>query len=147
MKYEAISRLTKKFSVVKMCEILGVKRQNYYRWIRQERNNKEKHIKELSIINKIEEIFNDSDKTNGYRAIKKEVEEKGISLSEYKVRKIMRENGFYPETTTKYKPSHNGKTDGKYYSNRLKQKFKTNKPNQVWVGDITYIKTSIGCGV
>ena len=144
MKYEAIPRLTKKFSVVKMCETLGVKRQNYYRWIRQERKNKEKHIKELSIINKIEEIFNDSDKTYGYRAIKKEIEEKGISLSEYKVRKIMRENGFYPQTSTKYKPSHNGKIAGKYYGNRLKQKFKTNKPNQVWVGDITYIKTSIG---
>lgn len=76
MKYEAISRLTKKFSVVKMCEILGVKRQNYYRWIRQERKNKEKHIKELSIINKIEEIFNDSDKTNGYRAIKRKLKKR-----------------------------------------------------------------------
>lgn len=129
MKYEAISRLTKEFSVVKMCETLGVKTQNYYRWIQQESKNKKKHIKELSIINKIEEIFNDSDKTYGYRAIKKEIEEKGISLSEYKVRKIMRENGFYPQTSTKYKPSHNGKIGGKYYGNRLKQKFKTNKPN------------------
>ena len=131
MKYEAISRLKREFPVVRMCETLGVRSQNYYRWVRQERKSKERHIKELTIINKIEQIFNDSDKTYGYRAIKKEIEEKGISLSEYRVRKIMRENGFYPETTTKYKPSHNGKIDGKYYGNRLKQKFKTNKPNQV----------------
>ena len=144
MKYEAISRLKREFPVVRMCETLGVRSQNYYRWVRQETKSKERHIKELTIINKIEQIFNDSDKTYGYRAIKKEIEEKGISLREYKDRKIMRENGFYPETTTKYKPSHNGKTEGKYYGNRLKQKFKTNKPNQIWVGDITYIKTSIG---
>ncbi len=50
-----------------MCEILGVKRQNYYRWIQQERKNKEKYLKELSIIRKIEEIFDDSGKTYGYR--------------------------------------------------------------------------------
>lgn len=144
MKYEAISKLIKEFSVVKMCRALGVKPQNYYRWIQQERKNKEKHVKQLSIINRVEEIFNDSDQTYGYRAIKKEIEEKGIYLSEYKIRKIMRANGFYPQTSKKYKPIHNGKTDGKYYDNRLKQKFKTNKPNQAWAGDITYIRTSIG---
>lgn len=68
----------------------------------------------------------------------------GIEISEYKVRRIMRENGFYPETRTKYKPTHNGKTDGKYHKNLLQQNFKTEKKNQVWVGDITYIKTQIG---
>ena len=35
----------------------------------------------------------------------------GIEISEYKVRRIMRENGFYPETRTKYKPTRNGKRE------------------------------------
>lgn len=144
MKYEAISRLIKQFSVVRMCEALGVRKQNYYRWIRQEKKREVKRVKELPIINKIEKVFKDSDKTYGYRVIKKELEGQGILLSEYKIRKIMKENGFYPETSTKYKPAHNGKADGKYYKDKLRQKFKTNKPKEVWVGDITYIRTSMG---
>ena len=97
-----------------------------------------------SNIEDIEKIFRESDKTYGYRAIRAELKKQGIELSEYRVRKIMRENGFYPETRKKYRPSHNGKTDGRYHANHLKQKFKVEKKNQVWVGDITYIKTEIG---
>ena len=92
----------------------------------------------------MEEIFKESDKTAGYRVIWRELKEQGYEVSEYKVRQIMKQNGFYPETCVKYKPAHNGKTDGKYYKNRLKQNFKTKKPNRVWTGDITYIKTKIG---
>ena len=127
-----------------MCETLGVKSQNYYRWKMQERKREEKRLAEIPLINRIEKIFNDSDKTYGYRAIKRELEAQGVQIREYKIRIIMRENGFYPQTTSKYKPVKSGKTDGKYYRNKLKQNFKTSKPNEVWVGDITYIKTTIG---
>ena len=66
----------------------------------------------------------------------------GEDVSEYKVRKIMRENGFYPETVRKYKPCHNGKTDGKYKENVVKQQCFVKQPNEVWAGDITYISMS-----
>lgn len=66
----------------------------------------------------------------------------GEDVSEYKVRKIMRENGFYPETVRKYKPCHNGKTDGEYKENVVKQQFFVEQPNEVWAGDITYISMS-----
>ena len=144
MKYEAMSKLTSKFSVVEMCKVLGVGRENYYRWVKDEKKRERKRLAEIPLVNKIEEIFNESDRISGYRIIRKELEEQGYKISEYRVRKIMKENGFYPENSRKYKPSRNGKSDGKYYKNLLKQNFKTDKPNQVWVGDITYVKTNIG---
>ncbi len=76
-----------------MCETLGVKSQNYYRWKIQERKREEKRLAEIPLINRIEKIFNDSDKTYGYRAIKRELEEQDILISEYKIRKKMRRYG------------------------------------------------------
>lgn len=67
-----------------------------------------------------------------------------IILSLYKVRKIMRETGLYPELQIKFKPYPNSKSDGRYSENILKQKFQVSEPNKVWGGDITYIKTSLG---
>jgi transposase InsO family protein len=45
--------------------------------------------------------------------------EKGIAVSEWKVRRIMREHGL------------------------VKQQFHPEGPNVVWAGDITYIKTKL----
>ena len=39
---------------------------------------------------------------------------KGVLISEYRVRRLMRENGVYPELAVKFKPQRNGKSDGRY---------------------------------
>jgi transposase InsO family protein len=44
----------------------------------------------------------------------------------------------------KYKPTHNGKSDGRYLEDRVKQQFRPEELNRVWAGDITYIKTNLG---
>lgn len=144
MKYEAIEQYSKKFTVKKMCKVLEINSSNYYKWKRNRKKNEEKVKKELELVIKIEKIFNESDKTYGYRSIQASLKKENIEISEYKVRKIMRENGLYPETMTKYTPTRNDKTDGKYQENIIKQNFKVTEKNQVWVGDITYIKTKIG---
>lgn len=126
------------------CEALRIKPNTYYRWIKQEEARRSKRISEQILINKIERVFEDTDRTYGYRAIRAELISQGVEVSEYKIRRLMRENGFYPVTTTKYKPCHNGKTDGKYKENLVKQRFKVEHPNELWAGDITYIKTKLG---
>ncbi len=123
MKYEAISKYSATFSVRKMCKVLELDSSNYYRWKRAEEKRKQKLSDELKLVKQVEKVFYDSDKTYGYRAMQSALKNEGIVISEYKIRRIMRENGFYPETVKKYKPTHNGKTDGKYHKNLLQQNF------------------------
>ena len=137
MKYEAIELHSAEFNVKKMCQVLGVKAPNYYRWKRNKLKKSSKFFIELRDIKIIEKIFLESDKTYGYRAVKKQLDKERIPMSEYRVRRIMKENGFYPETNRKFRPTRNGKKNGMYYENILKQKFNANRENQVWVGDIT----------
>jgi len=70
--------------------------------------------------------------------------EKGVLLSVYRVRKLMRENGLFPITGHKWRPQRTGKGSGRYLDNLINQNFKVSLPNTVWAGDITYIKTSLG---
>lgn len=144
MKYEAIEKYSSIFEVRKMCQVLGLKSKNYYRWKKQRIQNESKRRKELEDIQRIERVFIDSDRIYGYRMIQKQLEKEGYKISEYRIRRIMRENGFYPETQRKYKPTHNGKVNGMYSKNIVNQNFRTKRRKEVWVGDITYIKTVIG---
>lgn len=67
----------------------------------------------------------------------------GIRISEWKIRRIMRENGMYPKPVKKYKPGKGGKSDGRYCDNLLERNFNREESNESWVGDITYLRTRL----
>ena len=70
--------------------------------------------------------------------------EQDIVLCEYKVRRMMRENGLYPVSLTKYKPARKGTPTGQFFADSVQQAFNPQALNEVWAGDITYIRTSLG---
>ena len=104
MKYEAIKEYSHIFDVKKMCEVLGVKRGSYYSWIRNEGRRNERRAAEQKDIAEIEMVFEASDRIYGYRNIAMELKEKGHEISEYRVRRLMKENGLYPELAVKFRP-------------------------------------------
>ena len=144
MKYEAIRACSSEHSVRKMCQVLGLKESGYYQWLSRLRKRLAKREAEQGVIKKIGEIFEANKRVYGYRKMHKAMVKAGYGLSRYKVRKIMQENGFFPVVVKKYKPYKSGKTDGRYFENRLGQNFTVDSPNAVWVGDITYIRTKLG---
>ena len=88
-------------------------------------------------------------KIYGYRKIYKAAIKEGIQISEYKVRKLMKQSGMYPERVEKINPKTNSKEiDNTVYSenivNRKFDIFDIEDMNKVWAGDITYIKTQTG---
>lgn len=127
-----------------MCEVLGVNRTAYYRWLKNNEKRQLRRLRELDDIAAIEKAFNDSDRIWGYRNICRQLKAEGREISEYRVRRLMKENGFYPELAVKFKPYGKGNADGRYFNNIVKQEFDVREKNKVWAGDITYIKTSLG---
>lgn len=144
MKYEAIRTYSPEHSVRKMCKVLGLKEASYYQWLWRLEKNDIKREKELILLNKIKEVFVANKEVYGYRKMQKALRKEEVYLSEYRVRKMMRAMGLYPVILKKYKPTHNGKKDGRFYNNIVNQQFIANKLNEVWAGDITYIKTNQG---
>ena len=144
MRYEAMSRLTDQYSVRKMAKVLGVKDSAFYQWRRRQKQNAEKQASQELLVKAVRSVFDESRQTYGYRNMTKALAGKGIVLSEYRVRHIMRSNGMYPVTAAKFRPARSGKADGRYLDNLFNQDFKTTRLNQKWAGDITYIKTGLG---
>ena len=116
MKFESILEFSTRFDVKKMCEVLGVNRSSYYRWLKGQKKREEKNLRERRDVELIEKVFADSDKIFGYRNITKQLKSQGVEISEYRVRRFMKENGFYPELA-EFKPVRNGKSDGRYCEN------------------------------
>ena len=126
-----------------MCKILTINRSAYYHWI----NNG-------CIVNKVDERLNQLIKdifylyreVYGTRRIKKVlVQEYGVVVSTRKIAKSMKEVGLVVKMKRKFKVT---TTDSNHnYSispNRLQRDFNTNVANEVYVGDITYIRTQQG---
>ncbi len=126
-----------------MCKILTINRSAYYHWI----NNG-------CIVNKVDERLNQLIKdifylyreVYGTRRIKKVlVQEYGVIVSTRKIAKSMKEVGLVVKMKRKFKVT---TTDSNHnYSispNRLQRDFNTNVANEVYVGDITYIRTQQG---
>lgn len=144
MKYEAILEKSRILKVRSMCKYLGVGTQNYYRWKRNYEKKEMKRWEEIPLIKRIGRIFAESRITYGYRTMSRALGKEGIAISTYRVRKIMRENGFYPVTQSKYNPGRSDRKKYRYSYNELKQQFHADKSGKVLAGDITYIKTRLG---
>jgi len=132
-----------KFTITQMCKVLKINRSAYYHWV----NNG-------CIINKVDErlnqlikdIFYQYREVYGTRRIKKVlINEYGVIVSTRKIAKSMKVLGLIVKMKRKFKvtttdSNHNYKIS----PNRLQRDFRTNVPDEVYVGDITYIRTQQG---
>jgi transposase InsO family protein len=126
-----------------MCKVFKVSKSGYYNWIKQG-SKISKEDKELNDL--IMDIFIASRKTYGTIRIKKSLlEEHGVIVSRRKISKIMRSLGL---KSVYFKRNRQNTTDSNHNEaiseNRLEQNFKVDKPDTVYVGDITYIQTKKG---
>ena len=144
-KLAAIDQYKDQFSVYRLCKTLEVLKSTYYHHALRSPEKTQNQLMDEQLRPLISEIFEKSMRTFGARRIRIKLREKGYVTSEKRINRLMKELGL---NATGPKPMLNSANDRqyKYYPNKLKGKFLTDAPNNIWVSDITYIKIE-GCFV
>jgi len=125
------------------CRVLDVTRSGYYAWRR--RPNTRRLILDDRFAEIIRRIFEEHHGNYGVPRITQEMRELGHRVNRKRVERLMREMGLKAKQKRKFRPC-TTVTDpsSPVFPNLLEQDFTAERPNERWVGDITYLDTASG---
>jgi len=96
------------------------------------------------LYRRAKDLFKQSRGSLGYRELRKKLLKEGFKLSEYKTRKLMAQLNLVVTQRIAYKVTTKRKHSDAVANNLLNMNFNPVGPNQVWAGDVTYLKTGEG---
>ncbi len=123
---------------------MRVSRSGYYDWLK--RPAKVVTAETLNLYRRVKWLFKQSRQSLGNREMTKKLREEGFSVGRYKVRTVMNRLSLKVTQRVAYKVTTKRKHSDAVADNLLNQNFNPVAPNQVWAGDVTYLKTGeAGC--
>lgn len=125
-----------------MCEVLQVSRSSYYNWLK--RKPGKRFVRRAFLSSEIASIYHWSRGRYGSPRIAKELQSKGIKVSRRFVSNLMREQHLRSIVKRKFKKTTDSSHKYPVVENLLNQNFQVREKNEVWVSDITYIRTKEG---
>ena len=133
-----IYRHKDKYQISEMCCFFKVSRSGYYDYVKR----MDIPAKDLPLAEKIRECQDKCGKTYGYRRVHIWLERQGIHHKPKTILRVMQKYNLLSEVRRK-KYRNYGNVLHKY-DNLLNRDFSADRPNQKWVTDISYIKTTQG---
>lgn len=131
------------FSIWEVCQALSVSRSAYYAYL-QGKTHHHRGAK-ADIADRVEEVFVEHRRRYGSRRIQAELKDSGHVAGRYQVRKRMQEKGLKAIQPRSFVPKTTQNNPALQRSPNLLLDFGVvHAPNNVWVGDITYLPLAEG---
>ncbi|WP_353250933.1 IS3 family transposase [Salinisphaera sp. T31B1] len=138
VKYQFINDHRAMFKTAMMCRVLRASRSGFYAWLHKPLSDRA--IEDRRLLALIRDSYAASDGVYGYLRVYADLQEAGETCGKHRVARIMRENRI--KALRGYKaPRHIVGRPSIIAPNRLNREFTVARPDQVWVTDITYIRT------
>lgn len=135
--------LVPEFTVTDCCRVLKVSTSGYYRWRRRPVGVREQRRQELT--GKIRAVHEASRRIYGAPKVQRELHARGVTLNRKTVARIMRENRLRSKVVKKFRVRTTDSDHGHPVAgNVLNREFTAERPDAVWLCDITYIPTGEG---
>ncbi len=142
MKYAFIRAHRVEFGVRAMCRVLRVHFSGFYAWLKEPLSHRAQEDARQTAL--VRQAWTDSGKVYGYRKLTDDLRDQGESISENRVARLASLAGIAAQIGYRRRPGRYGGKPAVVAENRLEQCFDASQPDQVWVTDITYIKTHEG---
>jgi len=142
MKYAFIRAHRDEFGVRAMCRVLRVHFSGFYAWLKEPLSQRAREDARQTEL--IRQAWADSGRVYGYRKLADDLRDQGERVSENRVARLASLAGIAAQVGYGRRPGRYGGKPAVVAENKLEQRFRTPEPDQVWVTDITYIKTHEG---
>lgn len=125
-----------------MCEVLAVSPSAFYEWVGEQ--EAEHARRDAALRTRIRELFVEFHGRYGAPRIQGELAKEGEHVSRKRVARLMREAGLRAKTSRKFKATTDSSHTLPIAPNLVDRRFDVDRPNAVWVSDITYLRTRQG---
>lgn len=132
----------KEFPVGKMCKVFKVGRSGFYAWRKHVPSKRDNENRML--LCEIQRIHQMSRASYGSPRITDELRARGFNVSRPRVARLMREKGIRAVHAKKFVATTDSRHGYPVAQNKLDRDFSAQESGQVWVSDITYVKTAQG---
>ncbi len=142
MRYEFIEGHAGRFSVRRMCAVLEVSRGGYYDWCGRSASQRVREDRRLTVH--IRSIFRESRNNYGSPRIHEQLRRRKIRCSRKRVARLMRQEGLQARRRRRFRVTTRAAEGRMVAPNLLDRKFTVSSPDEVWLGDLTYLWTDEG---
>ena len=135
------------YGIEPICKVLPIAPSTYYREKYLANNSEKRSLRQQHddfYISEIKHIWQDSKSRYGMRKVWQKMKADGIRVARCTIERLMRQHGLQGVWRGKGKITTNSRDDQKRAGDLVNRNFKSHRPNQLWVADFTYIKTTSG---
>jgi len=130
------------FSIRAMCRVLEVSASGYYAWRRRLISVRTRENEKLQ--QRIRTIHDRSRQTYGAPRIHAELKDEGTRVGRKRVARLMKESGLAGVSRRKSIVTTRRSRSARPAPDLVDRQFAADKPNELWVADITYVPTWVG---
>ena len=142
MRFAFITAEKAQYPVSLLCSLLEVSRSGYYAWC--VRPPSQRAISDGVLTEEIRNIHESSQQRYGSPRIHEELGANDTHVGRKRVARLMKENCLSARIKRRFVKTTDSKHDFPIAPNLLERDFTADAPNEIWVGDITYLDTREG---
>ena len=140
--FEFIAQNQAAHRVVTMCRLLGVSKSGFYAW--RDRPPSPRAVEDAALSERIAEIHRDNRGVYGRPRIHAELAAAGVHVGGKRVARLMRRAGICGVSRRKKWRTTKRDRDARPAPDLVERNFTVDRPDQLWVADITYVPTWAG---
>jgi transposase InsO family protein len=146
MKYAFIQRNRRVWPISVPCRVLGESVSGYHEHLVRRRDIlQRRHLSDEALLVHIRAVYAENRGAYGWPRIWRQVRAQGIGVGKQRVQRLMQQHGIRARGKRRFRIATTDSRHGLPIApNLLDRNFTVATPNQVWVGDITYIPTNEG---